>query len=129
MASKMTVYFDGSCPLCSREIKFIKSKDKKELIKAVDIDDPSFKPETLRKTKEELMKKIHAELHLPNENKLIEGVDVFRELYSRIGLGFILWPTKLPILKQLTDLAYMAFAKNRLRISKAFGYCVDKCNL
>lgn len=129
MYNKITVYFDGDCPLCSREIRFIKSKDKKDLIHPVDINDPNFDPNTIKKTRDELMQRIHAEIHLPEGNKLVSGVDVFRELYSRIGLGFILWPTRLPILKQLTDLAYIIFAKNRLRISKAFGYCLDKCNL
>jgi predicted DCC family thiol-disulfide oxidoreductase YuxK len=61
---------------------------------------------------EELMDRIHG--RLPT-GQLIEGVEVFRQLYSAIGLGWIVALTRLPGLRWLLDVAYRFFARNRLK--------------
>lgn len=47
----------------------------------------------------------------------IEGVEVFRQLYTAIGWGRIVAVTRLPGISQLLSLGYRWFAKNRLRLT------------
>ncbi|HMO17426.1 MAG TPA: DUF393 domain-containing protein [Oligoflexia bacterium] len=125
--SELTVFYDGSCPLCSREMSFIKKRDHKSRIRLIDISDESFDPTLYSKSREEFMKFIHA---LTPDGKIIMGVEVFREIYQAIGLGYIVSITRLPVVSQLADFAYLLFAKNRLRIGKFFGVCNnEKCSL
>ena len=50
------------------------------------------------------------------------GVEVFRRLYTAIGLGPLVWATRLPIVSGLLDWGYRFFARNRLRWT---GRCSD----
>jgi predicted DCC family thiol-disulfide oxidoreductase YuxK len=61
---------------------------------------------------EQLMARIHAVL--PN-GELVEGVEVFRQAYAAVGLGWLMAPTRWPGLRRVADLAYRVFATNRLR--------------
>jgi len=123
----MKIYYDGECPLCKKEMFFLKKRDRSNLLELVDISSPYFNPITLGKTKDQLMARIHGML---NENNLIEGVEVFRQAYSRVGLGWLLWITKIPVFKQIADLFYVLFAKYRIRIGNLFGRCDSgSCNL
>lgn len=112
------ILYDGACPLCSAEMQFLKRRDKKNKILLQDISKLDLQASHLGKSIEELNRFIHAEL--PN-GKIIRGMDVFREAYSAVGLGYLLWPTKLPIIKQLADLGYFIFARYRIKISALFG--------
>jgi predicted DCC family thiol-disulfide oxidoreductase YuxK len=47
---------------------------------------------------------------------------VFRCLYAAVGFGPLVALTRLPGIRQLLDVAYHAFSKNRLRLT---GRCVD----
>ena len=54
--------------------------------------------------------------------ELVTGMEVFRQLYGAVGLGFLFAPTKWPILKPAFDSIYSMFAKNRLKLT---GRCED----
>ena len=66
----------------------------------------------------ELMDRIHGRLP---DGSWIEGVEVFRQLYSAIGLWWLVPITRLPGLSHLLELGYRVFAKNRLKWT---GRCV-----
>jgi predicted DCC family thiol-disulfide oxidoreductase YuxK len=66
-----------------------------------------------------LMDRIHGRLP---DGTLIEGVEVFRRLYTAVGFGPLVALTRLPGIKQLLDVAYHTFAKHRLRLT---GRCAD----
>lgn len=108
------VFYDGGCPLCLREINFLKRWDRHGKIKFTDIDAPDFRPELYGKTYDELMAKICGRLP---DGTWITGVEVFRRLYSAIGFGPLVMLTRLPIISQIMDLGYIIFAKNRLRLT------------
>ena len=65
------------------------------------------------------MDRIHGRLP---EGTLVEGVEVFRRLYATVSFGPLVALTRLPGVTQLLDIAYHAFAKNRLRLTRR---CVD----
>ena len=59
--TKLTLLFDGGCPLCQREISFLRSRDRWNTISFVDIDSPTYNPELYRGISyREAMGRIHA---------------------------------------------------------------------
>jgi predicted DCC family thiol-disulfide oxidoreductase YuxK len=48
-------------------------------------------------------------------------MEVFREAYRAIGLGWLLAPTGWPGLRWLADCGYEWFARNRITIGRIFG--------
>ena len=108
------VFYDGGCPLCRREIGLLRGRDRQHLIRFTDIDDEGFDSGAVGKTIEQLMAEIHGRLP---DGTMLTGVEVFRRLYSAVGFGWLVAPTRLPGIRQLCDLGYRIFAKNRLRLT------------
>jgi predicted DCC family thiol-disulfide oxidoreductase YuxK len=113
------VFYDGHCPLCMREIRMLRRLDRRERIRFVDIAAEGFDTAAVGVTWEALMERIHGRLP---DGTLVEGVEVFRRLYTAVGLSPLVALTRLPGVAGLLDLAYRLFAKNRLRLT---GRCVD----
>ncbi|MDD2943092.1 MAG: DUF393 domain-containing protein [bacterium] len=116
--SPLTVYFDGACPLCRREISWLRTFNSPSL-NFIDISTKDFLPPA-NLSQEALMRQIHA---IEESGLLYTGIEVFRQIYSRIGLGWLVAPTAWPGLKWLFDRAYTWFAKNRLRITGRNDSC------
>jgi predicted DCC family thiol-disulfide oxidoreductase YuxK len=116
---EVEVFYDGECPLCLREIRMLRARDRQDRIRFTDIAAAGFDASSLGVTREALMGRIHGRLP---DGKLIEGVEVFRRLYTAVGFARLVGLTRLPGVTQLLDVAYDAFAKNRLRLT---GRCVD----
>ncbi len=121
-AFHVEVFFDGDCPLCMREVRMLRRMDRRSHIRFTDIAAPEFDPLPLGLDHSTLMARIHGRLP---DGTLIEGVEVFRRLYSAVGLGPLVALTRLPGISHLMDLAYTVFAKNRLRLT---GRCVKDEN-
>ena len=68
------------------------------------------------------MARIHA---LLPDGRVVEGMEVLRRVYAAVGLGWLLAPTRWPILRGLADAAYRLFARNRLRWTGRADACVD----
>ena len=113
------VFYDGACPLCMREIRMLQGRDLRQRIRFVDIAADGFDAASVGLSWETLMDRIHGRLP---DGTLVEGVEVFRRLYAAVGFGPLVALSRLPGVSQLLDLAYHAFAKNRLRLT---GRCVD----
>lgn len=122
-AHEVEVFFDGECPLCTKEIDFVRRLDRERgRIAFTDIAAPGFDASAIGKTHDDLMARIHARLP---DGSLVEGVEVFRRMYAAAGLGPIVALTRLPGVTQALDASYRWFAKNRLRLT---GRCEsDAC--
>ena len=116
---KIECFFDGECPLCVKEINMLRWMDVKKNIRFTDIADDNFEPEAIGKTMNELMAKIHG--RLPS-GQVIEGVDVFRHLYSAVGFKPVVALSRLPGVTQVLDVGYDWFARNRLKLT---GRCEE----
>lgn len=113
------VFYDGDCPLCVREIRMLEWLDRRRgKIRFTDIAAPSFDPSSTGLTFAELMDRIHGRLA---DGTPIEGVEVFRRLYTAVGFGPVVALTRLPLVSHALELGYRLFAKNRLRLT---GRCV-----
>jgi predicted DCC family thiol-disulfide oxidoreductase YuxK len=111
-AFAIKVLYDGECPLCAREIAFLRRRNRRGLIAFEDIAEPGFDATRYGLDQPGVMSRIHGVL---SDGTVIEGVEVFRRLYTAIGLGWLVAPTRWPLLRGLFDRAYRVFARNRLR--------------
>lgn len=113
------VFFDGDCPLCLREIRMLRRKDRDGRIEFTDIAAPGFDADALGRDHATLMARIHGRLP---DGTWIEGVEVFRRLYAAIGWRRAVAVSRWPGISHLLRLAYTLFARNRLRLT---GRCAD----
>lgn len=113
------VFYDGDCPLCMREIRMLQRMDRRRRIRFTNIAAEGFDASSVGLTWADLMAKIHGRLP---DGTMLEGVEVFRRLYSAVGFGPLVVLTRLPVIKQLLNAAYRGFAKNRLRLT---GRCIE----
>ena len=112
---KLTIFFDGGCPLCKREVDFLRSKNQKGYLNFIDINCYDFSLDLKYGiTYKQAMDRIHA---LKSDGSVIKDIKVFQEAYSLIGLGWIYAPTKLPFLDKFFEIIYRLWAKYRLKIT------------
>lgn len=106
--AQFEVFFDGDCPLCKREIEMIRRHNKRGELLLTDIASPDF--QSADRSLESLMKEIHGRYP---DGRYVTGVEVFREIYQRIGLGPLVKTTRWPVIRQTLDLVYRVFARVR----------------
>jgi predicted DCC family thiol-disulfide oxidoreductase YuxK len=113
---KIKLLFDGACPLCVREVNFLKCKDgDRGLIKFIDIAAEDYDPaDNANIDFETAMGRIHA--ILPT-GEIVRDVEVFRQIYDILGIGWIYAVTKLPLIGRLADLLYGVWADYRLLLT------------
>ena len=129
MNSKLTFLYDGACPLCLRETNFLKVKDTNNFINFVDISE-NYSPENFKNIS---YKQAMANLHgILAGGEIIFGVDVLVYSYELVGLGWIYFPSKLPILSNVIKLFYKYWAKYRLKLTgrdNSEKICESKCRI
>ena len=114
MNYKLTFLYDGACPLCLRETDFLKKKDSSKYINFVDIS-INYIPKNFENISfKEAMSNLHGIL---STGEIIYGVDVLAYSYELVGLGWIYFPTKLPIISNLVRFLYKFWAKYRLNLT------------
>ncbi|KAJ9453056.1 hypothetical protein DIPPA_10293 [Diplonema papillatum] len=150
LAPALQLFYDGSCPLCVKEIAHCRKWDAaRGALEFQDISDPAFDPvaETGR-TAAELARVMHARVLRQQTEEFVTGVEVFRRMYYHLGLdpayspprpylapaalGVVFSLTYLPVLKQAADGAYAVWARFRIwnRNRKAVKDCASgSCRL
>ena len=129
MNYKLTFLYDGDCPLCLRETNFLKRKDKKKFINFVDISKNYFPQNFNNISYKQAMNNLHGIL---GSGEIIVGVDVLACSYELVGLGWIYFPTKLPIISTFIRFLYKYWATYRLRLTGRDNLekiCQSKCNI
>lgn len=118
------ILYDGDCPLCVREVAMLRRLDRgRGRLDLEDIAAPAFDASRYGRTQLELMARIHGVLP---DGGVIEGVEVFRRAYAAVGLGWLVAPTRWPLLRPLADAAYRWFARNRLRLTGRSEVCTSE---
>lgn len=120
MAS-LTLLYDGGCPLCLREVTFLRGRDQRlhpaaPQLAFVDIDDPAYDPVAHAGISyRAAMGRIHA---VASDGTVLRDVEVFRRAYQLVGLGWLYAPTSWPLLRPLVDRLYALWAGARLRFTR-----------
>ncbi|MCF2910812.1 DUF393 domain-containing protein [Pseudoalteromonas sp. DL2-H2.2] len=111
--SELTIFYDGTCPLCVKEMTALAKRDKATCIKTVDIYSDEFTNyPTIDPDKANTI--LHA---LDAQGNLMFGLDVTHQAWRLVGMGWLYAPLRWPVIKPIADKFYLLFAKNRYRIS------------
>ena len=119
-SAQLTLLYDGACPLCLREVSFLRRRDQRLHPQAaqlafVDINADDYRPEAYAGISyRQAMGRIHA---LTADGSVLRDVAVFRAAYRLIGLGWLYAPSAWPGLRQLADGLYGLWAHWRLPLT------------
>jgi predicted DCC family thiol-disulfide oxidoreductase YuxK len=119
---RFKLLYDGSCPFCVREVKWLQHWNRRGHLVFEDITSAGFDPATYATTRDELMQAMHGVFP---DGRMLRAVEAFREAYSLIGLGWLLAPTRWPVLRPIFDSLYRAFARYRMPLGSLFGRSCD----
>jgi len=111
----LTVYFDGECPICRREIDLMKFFNRRAHLRFIDFSASSFPSTEHGLNQCDLERVIHARWA---DGTMITGVEVFREMWDAIGFGVLARFARRPTINALLVKAYAWFARNRLRLTR-----------
>ena len=116
ISTKLTIYYDGQCPLCLAEIHFLKHHNQKKLLDFVSLQE--LDPAKCNVNCELALKTIHADL---GDKQTIIGADVFFEAYKRTDLRILNYIFSFAIFRYFYTKFYIFFAKYRRQISSVIG--------
>ena len=129
-APELTLLFDGGCPLCVREVRFLQRRDRQARLGFVDIDASEYDAAAYADISyRSAMGRIHA---ITGSGEVLRDVAVFREAYRLIGLGWLYAPTSWPLIGSVVDWIYGIWAARRLQITGRADLetlCQGRCNL
>ena len=138
---QIELLYDGDCPLCLREVNFLRRKDSgRGIISFVDIAALDYDPQHHAGIEfETAMGVIHA---VKADGSIIRGVEVFRQVYEALGMGWIYAATRWPVVGSLVDKLYELWADRRLAMTgrpglqeilrdrqQSFENCGDRCRV
>jgi predicted DCC family thiol-disulfide oxidoreductase YuxK len=115
---KLTLFYDGACPLCQAEILFLSGRNQANLLGFVDINSAQFDPQKVGISCEAALAAMYGQY---SDGTLIHGVAVFPEAYRRANLPRMAWFFSRKSLQPFLKVAYLFFAKNRHAISSLLG--------
>ncbi|WOI53364.1 DUF393 domain-containing protein [Parvularcula sp. LCG005] len=111
MTNAVTVYFDGACPLCRKEIALLRRMEKgRGRLVFEDVAPPDATP-SCAIDRQRLLARFH--VRLP-DGEMVEGARAFTEAWSRVrGLGWLAPVGRFAPTRRLLDGVYAVFLKVR----------------
>lgn len=117
ITEKLTIYYDGNCPLCLAEIHFLAHHNHRGLLCFVNLHSLDSSSEV---NCELAMKTIYGKIG----DVLINGPSVFQEAYKRTDLKFVNYLFSFAGFRFAYAKFYVVFAKYRHQISRLIGPCL-----
>ena len=106
-----TVYYDGACPLCSREIATYRRLDGADGLRWVDITSVSAQELGSDLTREQALSRFHLR---DEQGRLVSGAAGFVAIWHRLpGLRWLAWLAARPPVSWLLEPAYRGFLRIR----------------
>lgn len=113
--ARIKLLYDGECPICRREVRWLRRADREGRIAWVDISAADFRPETYGLDQAAVQGVLHAILP---DGRVARAMDAVRAAYAAVGKRRLVAPTGWPILRHVFDALYRLFARNRHRIGR-----------
>lgn len=109
----LTLLYDGECPLCVKEVNMLRrrSDERGGTLGFIDIADLGYEELGVGVDYETAMGKIHA---VRPDGSIVVGVQVFRDAYEAVGLGWVYTVLRVPGAPWLADKVYDLWADKRL---------------
>ncbi|MGS2722018.1 thiol-disulfide oxidoreductase DCC family protein [Paraglaciecola aestuariivivens] len=112
--SVLTIFYDGFCPLCQKEMNKLAQLDNANKISFVDIQQPNFAKKFPELDWQALNARIHGKLA---DGTIISGLDVMYLAWVLVDKAWVYAPLRWPLTRHLADYLYRVFAKHRYFIS------------
>ena len=112
-----TLFYDGNCPLCLREIRALERLRDKHLAL---VDAHSYDPSAGEPDRESMLLRLHLR---SEDGRWLSGVDATVKAWSHTRWGFLFKPLRWPLLAPLADRAYDYWARRRY----SGLYCSSVC--
>lgn len=107
MRESVQVYFDGGCPVCSREIAFYKTRPGADAFEWVDVNGSDSSVLAPGLSREQALARMHVRLA---DGTLLSGAAAFAQIWLRMpGFKWLGRLLSLPPLGFLAEIAYRAF--------------------
>lgn len=115
---RLTVYFDGQCPLCRTEIAFYAARRGAEAIRFVDAsDDNQSLGDDLNRCA--ALSRFHVR---GPDGQLVSGAAGFTAIWDALpGWRWLAWFARLPGMPWLLERGYLGFLKVRPTVSRFVG--------
>lgn len=124
-SAPVKVLYDGLCPICVTEIKFLQflQRNRSDKVDFIDISLPGYNGAKYKGISYELAME---EMHVIDEKNMVHrGVPAFSVMYSAVGLRWLgrlmMWPP----LRPMMDKSYSIFARNRLKWTGRGNDCIN----
>lgn len=115
-SAKITVYYDGACPICTGSVKRLQSRDHRGVIEAISTADEGFDPDREGLRKELLGKVMQVKDADGNIHAGLDGMIVAWKAVP--AFRFIGWVASIPGIYHVGKLFYVWFARNRYRFAR-----------
>lgn len=110
----LVIFYDGQCPLCSREMNALKDFDTKEKLQLEDLHQESFGERFPEIDFKQAMTVLHGKL----DGRKIYGLDVTYHAWCLVGKSWRVKFLRWPLIKPVADKLYILFAKHRQKMSR-----------
>ena len=125
MSTELTLYYDGKCAFCATEMQRLAGWDRANRLDYIDISQPGFDPSHLNVSMEDLNLEMASQTA---DGKVLIGVDSLLAAYTLAGKGWLVWPLRVPLLRDFLAWLYRLFARNRYKMSELLGYQAPPCH-
>lgn len=125
--AKPTVFYDGGCPLCKKEISHYMGLDRDCLIVWIDITEQDFVLKSYGISLQQAMAELHA---VTDDRVVVKGIDAFLLIWN--NLRFYSFLAKLVICLRLNkplNMVYARFARWRFKKRCHTSRCGAACEL
>ncbi|WP_431824091.1 thiol-disulfide oxidoreductase DCC family protein [Burkholderia sp. F1] len=117
--AELVLYFDGKCPFCVAQMRRLGKWNTRQSVAFVDIAEPGFDPASLGADMAALNRGLHGRLP---DGRVLTGIDSVLAAYTLVGRGWLVWPLRVPGLRNALAMLYRSLARNRHALSRLPGY-------
>ena len=111
----VTLLYDGDCPVCIREISWLRQQNSKGNLALINFREESFASQYPGIQLEQLDRRLHAVL---GNGRVITGVEATFAAWESVGKGWLLLPLTWPGAHCLAEVSYNWFARHRYGIAR-----------
>ena len=106
----LTLYFDGGCPLCAREIKILSTRATPNRLRFVDISGEAFDAKSVEFTRTQMESSLHARF---DDGTWVTGLDATLWSWRAAGLGLWAAPLSWRVTRPILNVGYRFFCRWR----------------
>lgn len=125
--SSLKVFYDGSCPICRREIAFYGSREGSNNIDWINVHTNSRELEIASVSKSDALARLHV---ITSDGNVATGVDAFQKIWHTLpNFRFLANFFSFPATRWLLCKFYRYFLHHRAGLQKLASHWMDTSNL